>query len=121
MPSKLEDVTVSFSGLNAEEAKTVFVVFYDTNPGDCRVEGFVAVGYKFPEVERILEKNLRGKVFQKGGWIAFCKPEGDYEVNTTTFLSNQSGLSEESIKPCSKRTASGFTSLHPANHSRESR
>lgn len=98
MPSKLEDVEVKFSGLSAEEAKTVFVVFYDTNPKDCRIDGFVAVGYNFSEVERILERNLKGKVFQKGGWIAFCKPDGDYEINLTTYLSNQSGLSEESVK-----------------------
>lgn len=94
LPSELDDVVINADG----DFRTVFVVFYDTNPHDCRIDSFVAVGYNLTETEEILEKNLKGKVFRKGGWIAFCKPDGDYEVNLTTYLSNRSGLNEESLK-----------------------
>ncbi len=99
IPSKLSNVSISINdpyGV-AKDIRTAILITYNPNGNIQPIVGGLYIGYNLSDLPQLIEKTLDGVVFQPGGWIAFCIPNGTNVTISNVEINPNSGLPPDLI------------------------
>ena len=98
IPSKLRDASITIDDPYnvAKDVRTAVIIVWNTTGGSL-AEGVAFIGFNLTDLPGLIETVLKDKVFQPGGWIAFCKPNNTTVTITDVEINPNSGLPQDMV------------------------
>ena len=99
IPSELKSVNLTLNDPYnlAKDVRVAALLTWSTAGNSYPVYGIYFIGYNLTDFPRLIEQALGGKVFQPGGWIAFCKPKNTTVTITSIRVNPNSGLPQDLV------------------------